>query len=310
MSNPLLEVIGTKYPILQGAMGGVAYHQLVAAVSEAGGLGIIASAGMDKETLHEEIRKTRELTDKPFGVNLMLMSPNIADMIEVIAEEKVPVITTGAGNPKPVIEPLHQAGCKVIPVVATARQAAKMEAAGVDAVVCEGNEAGGHIGTVATMTLTRAVSKAVKIPVVTAGGVADGHGLAAAFALGASGAQLGTVLVASEEAPIADSYKEATVSAQENSTFEMAREIGSPIRLLQTKGSDHLQEIIDNGGGREDFEPVSLELLVKGAKGDTENGTVTIGQIAGVVEEVRPVKEILDSMVEEADQVISSLSIL
>ncbi|MCY3067767.1 enoyl-[acyl-carrier-protein] reductase FabK [Aerococcus loyolae] len=306
--NRVCELLNIEYPIIQGSMAGVAEAPLAGAVSEAGGLGVIATAGRKGDWLREQIKAVREITDKPFAVNLMLMSHNTEEIMEVIIDEGIQVVTTGAGNAAPLIAPLHEAGVKVVPVVANARQAKKMEDAGADAVVCEGTEAGGHVGEVTTMPLARAVIAAVDIPVIIAGGIADGHGLAAAFALGGEGAQLGTVFCASEEAPIAQGYKEAIVNCGLTDTVVVGRSIGAPVRLIQNDMVAKLQEEIDNGSSRDEFEKSNLQMLLTAiTKGDTEKGIVTIGQVAGNITAIRPVKEIIDSIVEEACQALNNM---
>lgn len=305
----ICDVVGVKYPIFQGSMAAVAEAPLVGAVSEAGGLGILATAGRDGKWVRDQIHQIRQITSKPFAVNVMLLSHRTEEVLKVVVEENVKIVTTGAGNPVPFIGPLKEAGIMVIPVVANAHQAQKVEDAGADAVVCEGTEAGGHVGEVTTLPLARAVIQAVNIPVVIAGGICDGRGLAAAFALGAQGVQMGTVFCASQEAPIAQEYKEAIVNCQLTDTVVIGREIGAPVRLIKSDVVKELADQIKGGLSRDEFEKLNLGALVKAlAKGDTEEGIVTIGQVAGNVTAIRPVKEIIESIVTEAKEVLNNLS--
>ncbi|KXB37801.1 nitronate monooxygenase [Aerococcus christensenii] len=305
----ICDVVGVKYPIFQGSMAAVAEAPLVGAVSEAGGLGILATAGRDGKWVRDQIHQIRQITSKPFAVNVMLLSHRTEEVLKVVVEENVKIVTTGAGNPVPFIGPLKEAGIMVIPVVANAHQAQKVEDAGADAVVCEGTEAGGHVGEVTTLPLARAVIQAVNIPVVIAGGICDGRGLAAAFALGAQGVQMGTVFCASQEAPIAQEYKEAIVNCQLTDTVVIGREIGAPVRLIKSDAVKELADQIKGGLSRDEFEKLNLGALVKAlTKGDTEEGIVTIGQVAGNVTAIRPVKEIIESVVTEAKEVLNNLS--
>ena len=257
----ITKLLQIKYPIFQGAMAQISHYQLAAAVSEAGGLGIIASGGMTGEQLREEIRELRKLTDKPFGVNIMLMMKNIKDIVTVIIEEKVPVVTTGAGTPKHIMPYLKEAGVKVIPVVASVKHAQKMQELGVDAVVAEGSEAGGHIGETNTMALIPQIVDAVDIPVIAAGGIADGRGLAAAFTLGAQGVQMGTVFLASDECPIAKAYKEAVLAATDTATAVTGRIAGAPVRCIRNEMTDHYIELEQKGTNREELEEITIGSL-------------------------------------------------
>lgn len=305
----ICDVVGVKYPIFQGSMAAVAEAPLVGAVSEAGGLGILATAGRDGKWVRDQIHQIRQITSKPFAVNVMLLSHRTEEVLKVVVEENVKIVTTGAGNPVPFIGLLKEAGIMVIPVVANAHQAQKVEDAGADAVVCEGTEAGGHVGEVTTLPLARAVIQDVNIPVVIAGGICDGRGLAAAFALGAQGVQMGTVFCASQEAPIAQEYKEAIVNCQLTDTVVIGREIGAPVRLIKSDAVKELADQIKGGLSRDEFEKLNLGALVKAlTKGDTEEGIVTIGQVAGNVTAIRPVKEIIESVVTEAKEVLNNLS--
>lgn len=303
------ELLGIKYPILQGAMAQISRHQLVAAVSNAGGLGILASGGMTADDVRAEIRATKELTDKPFAVNLMLMMDNVAEIVEVLIEEGVKVVTTGAGTPKPYLPRLKEAGVKVLPVIPSAKVAVKMQELGVDAVIAEGTEAGGHIGEVTTMALTRQVAKAVDIPVLCAGGVADGHGMAAAFALGAEGVQMGTIFLASEECPIPDAYKEEVVKAAETSTVVTGRSNRAPVRCIRNAMTDKYLELEKQSMSRDELEHLTMGALAKAVKdGDMENGSLMSGQIAGIVDSIKPCQAIIEDVVAEAKEVMADLA--
>lgn len=229
----LTEMLQIKYPILQGAMAQIATYELASAVSNAGGLGIIASGGMSADALREQIRLCKEKTTKPFAVNIMLMMPNCPELVDVIIEEDVRVVTTGAGTPKPFMEKFKAAGIKVIAVIPSVKIAQKMEKIGVDAVVAEGTEAGGHVGETTTMALVRQVVSAVNIPVIAAGGIADGHGMAAVYALGASGVQIGTLFLVAEECPVPASFKQAVLDATDTSTTVTGRRNGAPVRSIK-----------------------------------------------------------------------------
>ena len=306
----ITKLLNIKYPIFQGAMAQISHYQLAAAVSEAGGLGIIASGGMTGEQLREEIRELRKLTDKPFAVNVMLMMKNIKDIVTVIIEEKVPVVTTGAGTPKFIMPYLKEAGIKVIPVIASVKHAQKMQELGVDAVIAEGSEAGGHIGETNTMALIPQIVDSVDIPVIAAGGVADGRGLAAAFVLGAQGVQMGTVFLASEECPISAGYKDAIVTANDTATAVTGRIAGAPVRCIRNEMTDHYIELENKGTNRDELEEITIGSLSKAVyEGDTVHGSMMSGQIAGLVKGIRPCKEILDTIVADAKKVLQNTEI-
>ena len=304
----ITKLLQIQYPIFQGAMAQISHYQLAAAVSEAGGLGIIASGGMTGEQLREEIRELRKLTDKPFGVNIMLMMKNIKDIVTVIIEEKVPVATTGAGTPKHIMPYLKEAGIKVIPVIASVKHAQKMQELGVDAVIAEGSEAGGHIGETNTMALIPQIVDAVTIPVIAAGGVADGRGLAAAIALGAQGVQMGTVFLASEECPISPAYKEAILAASDTATAVTGRIAGAPVRCIRNEMTDHYIELEQKGTDREELEEITIGSLSKAVyEGDTVHGSMMSGQIAGLVKDIKPCKAILESIVKQAQECLQDI---
>ncbi len=294
----LRDLLGIKYPIIQGGMANIATHQLCAAVSNAGGLGLIGSGGWDKERVRDEIRKTKELTDKPFGVNIMLMSPHAADLSDLVIEEGVKVVTTGAGNPGIYMEKWKNAGITVIPVVPSVAFAKRLERAGADALIVEGTEAGGHIGEITTFTLVPQVVDAVEIPVIAAGGIADRRGLDAAFILGAKGVQIGTVLLASFECPIHENYKNKVLKAKDTDTVVTGRTTGAPVRVLKNRMAKQYLELTRKGDvPLEELEKLTLGSLSKAVfNGDLDNGSFMAGQSAGLVKEIRSCKEILESI--------------
>ena len=311
MMMKLTELLGIEYPIFCGAMGGVSRPELVGAVSEAGGMGILATAGSKPERVRADIRQIRELTDKPFGANVAIMTGNADALIDVMLEEGIKFFTTGAGDPLPYFDKIHAARAKVFPVVPSARVAKKMEDNGADGVVVEGMEAGGHIGTATTMTLTRQAAAIVTtIPVIAAGGIADGHGIVAAYALGAAGVQVGTAFVASIEAPIHDNYKQALVDANDTATVVSGSKTRGPMRMTKNAATiKHVELDEDPSVDLDALEAYTIPSLVRAARdGDTTNEIVTFGQIAGLITEVRPVKEIIETMFAEANDVIESLA--
>ena len=293
----LNEILGTEFPIIQGGMANIATGEFAAAVSNAGALGMIATGGWDADRLRKEIRRARELTDKPFGVNLMLMSPYAADIAQVILDEKVQVVTTGAGNPGQYVPAWKEAGIKVIPVVAAAVLAKRLSRYGVDAFVAEGMESGGHVGEMTTMALVPQVIDAVDVPVIAAGGIADGRQMAAALALGASGVQVGTCLLASEECPIHENYKQAVLKAKDSDTTVTGRSIGGPVRVLKNKMAREYLALEKRGASLEELETVTLGGLRRAVlEGDVDHGSVMMGQVAGMVREVRPLRQIFEEL--------------
>lgn len=294
----LNKILGTKYPIIQGGMANIATGEFAAACSNAGALGLIAVGGLrSAEALRDEIRRCRELTDKPFGVNIMLMSPLADEFAAVVAEEKVPVITTGAGNPAKYIEMWKEAGSIIIPVVAATILAKRLEGAGVDAIIAEGTESGGHVGEMTTMALTPQVVDAVSIPVIAAGGIADGRQMAAAFALGACGVQIGTSLLVAEECPIHKNYKNALLKAKDSDTIVTGRIGGTPVRVLKNRMSREYVRQEKAGATVEELENFTLGSLRKAVfDGDTDQGSLMAGQVAGMLKTIRPVKEIIDEL--------------
>ena len=308
LKTAICDLFGIKYPIIQGGMAHVATAELVSAVSNAGGLGIIGAGAAEADWLIEQIHLTREQTDKPFGVNILLISPFAKQVIEVVLEEKVAVVTTGAGNPGPYIPRFKEAGIKVMPVVASVALARRLERYGADAFVAEGMESGGEIGQITTMPLVPQVVDSVKVPVVAAGGIADGRGLVAALALGAQGVQMGTRFVTSEECIAHPAYKQAILDASDRSTAISGQSTGYPMRALENKlihefwekekSGISMDELMEFGVGK-----VRIGLI----EGDLDNGTLLAGQISGMIKEITPVKVIIEEMVAEAEALIAQL---
>lgn len=292
--NRICELLGIEYPIIQGGMAWVATAELAAAVSNAGGLGLIAAGGAPADVVREQIKKARTLTDKPFGVNVMLMSPFSDEVMEVVIEEKPAVVATGAGNPGKYIERLKEAGIKIMPVIASVAMAKRMEKAGADAVVAEGTEAGGHIGELTTMVLTPQVVDAVSIPVVSAGGYADSRGTKAAFALGADGIQVGTRFICSTECIAHENYKNAVLKAKDRDAVVTGRSIGAPVRALKNKLTKEYQRLEKEGASAEEIEELGVGGLRRAFQdGDIENGSLMAGQSAAMVHEIQPCAEIV-----------------
>ena len=305
MSTRITELVGIKYPIFQGGMAWVADWHIAAAVSEAGGLGIIGVGGADENWLRDQIRKCREATDKPFGVNLMLMNPRADEIAKVIAEEKVKVVTTGAGSPEKYMDMWKEAGIIVIPVIAGVALAKRMEKCGASAVVAEGTESGGHIGEATTMALIPQVVDAVSIPVIAAGGIADGRGVAAAFMLGAEGVQCGTVFCACDEVNVHQNYKDMVLKAKDNSTRVTGRSYGHPVRQIRNALSNKYLEMESQGVSFEELEGLTVGSLRKAVvEGDKNEGTFMAGQIAGLVNEQRPAKVIIETMFADAEKLM------
>ena len=292
--NRICELLGIEYPIIQGGMAWVATAELAAAVSNAGGLGLIAAGGAPADVVREQIKKARTLTDKPFGVNVMLMSPFSDEVMEVVIEEKPAVVATGAGNPGKYIERLKEAGIKIMPVIASVAMAKRMEKAGADAVIAEGTEAGGHIGELTTMVLTPQVVDAVSIPVVSAGGYADSRGTKAAFALGADGLQVGTRFICSTECIAHENYKNAVLKAKDRDAVVTGRSTGAPVRALKNKLTKEYQRLEKEGASAEEIEELGVGGLRRAFQdGDIENGSLMAGQSAAMVHEIQPCAEIV-----------------
>lgn len=306
----LNEFLNIKYPIIQGGMANIANGEFAAAVSNAGGLGLIASGGFDAERIREEIKKCRALTDKPFGVNLMLMNPDVDNIAKMLIEERVDVITTGAGSPEKYVSDWKAVGSKVIPVVASVALAKRMERIGVDAIIAEGGESGGHVGEMTTMALVPMVVDAVNIPVIAAGGIADGRQMVAALALGAIGVQVGTCLLVSEECPIHENYKLAVIKAKDNGTAVTGRSAGAPVRVIKNNMTREYLKLEAQGVSRDELEQITLGSLRRAViEGDTKNGSLMAGQVCGLIKEIKPVADILDELYEGAKNELDKLSI-
>lgn len=305
MKTEITELLGIKYPILQGGMAWVAESTLAAAVSNAGGAGIIAGGAAPIDYLREQIRRAKSLTDKPFGVNVMLLSPNADELAQLVIDEGVAFVTTGAGNPGKYMEGWKNAGIKVIPVVPSVALAKRMERAGADAVIAEGTESGGHIGENTTMCLVPQVVDAVNIPVIAAGGIADGRGIAASFMLGAKGVQVGTRFLASDECQIHENYKKLVVEAKDTDSLVTGRFTGHPCRNVKTKFAKKLLNFEKEGGTPEQFEEISAGSLRKAAvEGNLEEGSFMCGAIAGMIGEVKPCKDIIEEMFAQAEKLL------
>lgn len=310
MKTEVTELLGIEYPIIQGGMAWVAEYHLAAGVSNAGGLGLIGAASAPAEWVREQIREAKKLTDKPFGVNIMLMSPYADEVAKVVAEEGVKVVTTGAGNPEKYMKMWKEAGVKVIPVVASVALARRMERCGADALVAEGCEAGGHIGENTTMVLVPQIVDAVKIPVIAAGGVADGRGVAAAFMLGAKGVQMGTHFVATKESVVHDNYKQAIIKARDIDSRVTGRTTGHPVRALRNQMTKQYLELENSGASFEELEHLTLGGLRKAVvEGDVVNGSVMAGQSAAMVKEILSCEELIQKLVKETDVLIGGLHI-
>ena len=303
----ITERLGIKFPIFQGGMAWIAESTLASAVSNAGGLGIIAGGSAPIDYLREQIRRCKSLTDKPFGVNIMLMSPNAEELAQLVIEEGVPVVTTGAGNPGKFMAAWKEAGVKVIPVVPSVALAKRMERSGADAVIAEGTESGGHIGENTTMCLVPQVVDAVEIPVLAAGGIADGRGIAASFMLGAEGVQVGTRFLAADECQVNPVYKELVVKAKDTDSVVTGRYTGHPCRNVKTKFSKMLANGEKDGSlTPEQFEEVTLGSLRKAVQdGNLDEGSFLCGAIAGMIKEVKPCKDIIEEMFGEAEALLS-----
>ena len=297
-NNEICKLLNIKYPIFQGGMAWIGTAELASAVSNAGGLGIIGAGHMPPDILRAEIHKAKQWTDKPFGVNIMLMSPFVKEVMQVVVEEKLAVVTTGAGNPGEYIPALKEVGTKVIPVVASVALAKRLERIGVDAVIAEGTESGGHIGDITTMALVPQVVDAVDMRGIAGGGVGDSRGSAAAFALGANGVQMGSRFVVSEECIAHENYKNLVLKAKDRSTVVTGRSTGHPVRVISNKMTREYAELEANNATVEELEKFGAgRLNMATHKGDVENGSVMIGQICGMFQEIKPVKTIIEDLV-------------
>ncbi len=307
----ICEILNIEYPVLQGGMAWVATGELAAAVSNAGALGIIGAGNAPAEFVKAEIRKAKELTDKPFGVNIMLLSPFVEEVMQVVFEERVPVITTGAGNPGKYISRFKEIGTKIIPVVPSVALARKMEKEGVDAVIAEGTESGGHVGELTTMALVPQVVDAVSIPVIAAGGIADGRGFVSALALGAKGVQLGTVFVCAEECTAHENYKNSIIKAGDRGTVVTGRSTGHPVRLIKNKLAREFEKLEAENASVEDLERLGAgRLKAAVVDGDTDFGSVMAGQISGLIKGIKPAKAIITDIFKDAEKIINELKAL
>lgn len=304
--SPLCEMLNIEYPVFQGGMAWIADAELASAVSNAGGLGIIAAMNSNGEQLREQIRKAKELTDKPFGVNLMLMSPYIDEAVKVVCEENVQVVTTGAGNPAKYMEQLLGAGVKVFPVVASVALAKMMERVGASGVVAEGCESGGHVGETTTMSLVPQVVDAVNIPVIAAGGIADGRGMAASFMLGAVGVQMGTRFLTAFECNVHENYKERVIKAKDRDTIVTGKTLGHPVRAIKNNMSrEFAKKEMDVNTTPEELEAMGAGGLRRAAiDGDVKNGSCMCGQIAGMIKDEASCKDIVESICSEAEKIM------
>jgi enoyl-[acyl-carrier protein] reductase II len=308
-NSKLCQLLNIKYPILQGGMAWVATAELAAAVSNAGGLGVIGAGHMPADVLRNEIKKTKAMTTKPFGVNIMLMSPFVKEVMQVVIDERVPVVTTGAGNPGEYIPRLKEIGTKVIPVVASVALAKRLERIGVDAIIAEGMESGGHVGEVTTMALVPQIADAVSVPVIAAGGIGDARGMIAAFALGAQGVQIGTRFVASTECIAHPNYKEAILRAKERSTVVTGVSTGHPVRVIANKLTKEFSRMEKEGATPEELDNLGAgKLKIAAREGDVQNGSVMVGQVAGLVHDIKPVAEIIEEIVQAIPQIISGIN--
>ena len=304
----LNELLGIEFPLIQGGMANIATGAFAAAVSNAGALGLVGSGGWDAETLRKEIRIAKEHTDKPFGVNLMLMNPHIDDLAKVVVEEGVAVVTTGAGNPGKYVPAWKEAGIRVFPVVAAPILAKRLERLGVDGFIAEGTESGGHVGEMTTMALVPQVVDTVSVPVIAAGGIADGRQLAAAFALGACGAQIGTCLLASEECPIHENYKKAVIKASATDTIVTGRTTGAPVRVLKNKMAREYVRMEKDHLPLEELEKLTLGSLRRAVfDGDVDTGSFMAGQVAGMVHEIRPLRQIFEDLMAGYEKTVKEM---
>ncbi len=308
MNTRLCKLLNIEYPIIQGGMAWVATAELAAAVSNGGGLGIIAAGGAPAEAVREQIRKCKSLTDKPFGVNVMLMSPFADEVMQVVLEERPDVVATGAGNPGKYIEPLKEKGIKILPVVASVAMAKRLEKAGVDGIVAEGTESGGHIGELTTMVLVPQIADAVNIPVVAAGGIADKRGAAAAFALGADGIQVGTRFICSTECIAHDNYKQAVIKAKDRDAVVTGRSAGAPVRALKNKLTKEYERLEKENAPFEEIEKLGVGGLRRAFQdGDVETGSLMAGQSAAMVHEIEPCADIIRSYFDGIEDLLEAI---
>ena len=307
MYADICKVLGIKYPIIQGAMAWISDADLVAAVSNAGGLGVLATGHLDGEGCRQEIRRLNEMTDKPYAVNVMLLSPFVEQIVEVICEERVPIVTTGAGSPGKYMKKFKEAGVKVIPVVPSVAMAKMMVKDGVDALIAEGTESGGHVGKTTTMALVPQVVDAVDVPVIAAGGIADGRGIAAAYMLGASGVQIGTRFLVAKECNVHPNYKAKIIKAKDIDTTTTGNSTGHPVRVIKNKMARAYEALEKKNASAEELEELGRGALKKAVvDGDVDNGSVMSGQIAGLVKKEQTCKEIIEEMYGEFIQIMKN----
>ena len=299
------EMLGTKYPIIQGGMANIALGKFAAAVSNAGGLGLIGSGGYDAARIEQEIYDARKATDKPFGVNLMLLNPDVDNIADLLVKEKIKIITTGAGTPGKYMEKWKEMGAIVIPVIASSALARRVEKQGADAVIAEGGESGGHVGDMTTMALVPQIVDCVNIPVIAAGGIADGRQFAAAMCLGAQGVQIGTCLLVSEECPVHDNYKQELIKSKDNSTTVTGRSLNAPVRIIKNQMAREYLKLEAEAASREELEQITLGGLRRAVTdGDMKTGSVMAGQVCGQLKEIRPVADILDDIYTEGMKIL------
>ena len=301
----IMKLFGIKYPIFQGGMANIATGKFAAAVSNAGAMGIIGAGGMDTETLEKEIELCKAETDKPFGVNIMLMNPCADEMAELVADEKVSLVTTGAGNPGKYVDMWKSAGIKIFPVVSSVALAKRLSSLGVTGLIAEGCESGGHVGELTTMVLVPQIARATDLPVVAAGGIASGKQMAAADILGADGIQIGTILLASEECPIHENYKLSILKAKDNDTVVTGRSVGAPVRILKNPMAREYLKLERSGADKMELEKFTLGALKKAVfQGDVKKGSLMAGQVASMVDEIRPLSEILSKREKDYEAVL------
>ena len=306
----LNEILNIEFPIIQGGMANIATGEFAASISNAGGLGLIGAGGMNTQMLKENIEKCRSLTDKPFGVNIMLLNPDADAMAQLVIDEHVPVVTTGAGNPGKYMEMWKAAGIKVLPVVPSVALAKRMERYNADAVIVEGTEAGGHIGELTTMALVPQVVKAVNLPVVAAGGIASGQQMLAAYALGACGVQVGTCLLVAKECPIHDNYKQAIIKAKDTSTTVTGRIAGTPVRIIKNKMAKEYERQEKAGADMMELEKYTLGSLRRAVfEGDVDTGSLMSGQVAGMLDEIKPARQIMEELVNDCKKAYENLKV-